>query len=61
MAESQSQAKERLQSIGRHLTAEKGIAEGRGRPKLELEDHTIDAVRSLKVSLCSMTGVESVC
>lgn len=41
-------AKERLQSIARHLTNNDGDIQ---RPKFELEEHPVDLVRALKVNL----------
>ncbi len=41
------QAKERLESVARHLIKDEPKSE---RPKFELEDHPIDEIRKLRVS-----------
>lgn len=43
-----SNAKQRLESLSRHLTS---APEKPEKPKFELEDHPVDAVRSLKVAV----------
>lgn len=56
MGESNQQVKERLESISRHLinnSAAEEVTLKSERPKLELEDHPVDAVRSLRVSTTS--------
>jgi hypothetical protein len=48
-AMAESYAKQRLESLSRHLTPTKSNKQEAARPKFELEDHTVEYVRPLRV------------